>query len=550
MAQTANVTASGSQNIDALFSGIRWDAVTLSYSFPESPSYYEPNYIGGEPHKSFSPLAPFQVSAARKIFAMFASVANIDFTEVQENAFNHADLRLAGADIAAPAWAYYPSASPDGGDAWFRSETSWFSDVRMGSYGFYVFIHEIGHVLGLKHGHETSKFGALPAARNSMEFSIMTYYSYVGASGVFLENEQWGYAQSLMMDDIAALQHMYGADYTTNAGNTVYQWNVASGESIINGVRQGLPGGNRIFMTVWDGGGNDTYDFTNYKTNLTVDLRPGSWTKLSSTQIAELGYEQPARGNVANALLYQSDLRSLIENAKGGSGHDIIIGNITGNTLWGNAGNDLLNGLQGADTMYGGAGNDSYHLDNPKDRVIETAAGGTADRVVSPFSYALGSYLENLTGTGTASIMLTGNALNNAITGNSAANRIRGMGGNDKLNGGLGNDTLIGGAGKDAFIFNTRPSVSNLDLILGFSVADDVIYLDNAVFPKLGKTGQLAATAFWMGSKAQDSSDRIVYNPGLGALSYDPDGTGKAAQVMIAWLPKGLKMTPGDLWVI
>ena len=78
----------------------------------------------------------------------------------------------------------------------------------------------------------------------------------------------YGYPQTLMMYDIPALQKMYGANYTTNSGDTVYTWNPLNGRNSINGVGQGLPGGNRIFMTIWDGGGHDTYDFSNYTTNL------------------------------------------------------------------------------------------------------------------------------------------------------------------------------------------------------------------------------------------------------------------------------------------
>ena len=79
-----------------------------------------------------------------------------------------------------------------------------------------------------------------------------------------------------MMFDIAALQEMYGANYTTNGGDTVYKWSATTGEMSINGVGQGAPAGNKIFMTIWDGGGNDTYDFSNYATNLTVNLSPAA----------------------------------------------------------------------------------------------------------------------------------------------------------------------------------------------------------------------------------------------------------------------------------
>jgi len=360
MALTATVTASGDQNLDGVISGIRWDAATLTYSFPESSSYYENNYIGSEPQKGFAPLSQAQAFAARKIFAMFAAVADIGFIEVRESESNHADLRLAGSNISAPAWAYYPSSSPYGGDAWFRASAKWLNDMRAGGYGFYVFMHEIGHALGLKHGHEIGPFGPLPLAQDSMEFSIMTYRSYVGASGTFMENEQWGYAQSLMMNDIAALQHMYGADYTTNSDNTVYRWSSVTGEGFINGVGQGAPGGNRVLTTIWDGGGRDTYDFSNYRTNLRIDLRPGAWSILSSTQIAELGYGHPARGNIANSLLFEGDLRSLIENAIGGSGNDRLFGNQANNVLIGGAGADRLYGFDGMDTLTGGKGGDVF----------------------------------------------------------------------------------------------------------------------------------------------------------------------------------------------
>src|SRR3546814_1081480 len=71
-----------------------------------------------------------------------------------------------------------------------------------------------------------------------------------------------------MMDDIRALQHMYGADFTTNNGNTVYSWYPLNGQTLVDGAVAISPGGNRIFATIWDGGGVDTYDLSAYSTNL------------------------------------------------------------------------------------------------------------------------------------------------------------------------------------------------------------------------------------------------------------------------------------------
>jgi serralysin len=157
----------------------------------------------------------------------------------------------------------------------------------------------------------------------------MSYRSYPGGSigaGGGYTNETWGYPQTLMMYDIAALQRMYGADFTLNSGNTTYGWSPSTGAFTINGAVQWTPGANRVFMTVWDGGGTDTYDFSNYTTGVTIDLRPGEWTTSSPIQLANLGDGQMARGNVANALMFEGDTRSLIENAIGGSSSDRLTG--------------------------------------------------------------------------------------------------------------------------------------------------------------------------------------------------------------------------------
>ena len=167
-----------------------------------------------------------------------------------------------------------------------------------------------------------------------------------------------------MIADIAAIQQMYGANYNTNSSNTVYSWNATTGEQFINGVGQGAPGGNKIFQTIWDGNGVDTYDFSNYATNLSVDLRAGGWTTVSAAQLADLGGQTApgahmAAGNIANAWLYNNDTRSLIENAIGGSGNDSITGNQANNVLTGGAGNDVLYGMAGNDTIDGGLGSDT-----------------------------------------------------------------------------------------------------------------------------------------------------------------------------------------------
>jgi Ca2+-binding RTX toxin-like protein len=237
---------------------------------------------------------------------------------------------------------------------------------------------------------------------------------------------------------------------------------------------------------------------------------------------------------------------------------DWLSGAAGGDRLQGGSGDDTLDGGSGIDVMLGGDGNDRFFVDASADTVVETAGGG-ADTVVAAASYTLSSAheIENLAAAaGTANLSLTGNALANVITGNSGRNTVDGGSGNDKLYGGLGNDRLKGGSGKDAFVFDSKPSkASNLDKILDFKVSDDSVWLDNKVFTKLGsgsptKPKKLGTDMFVKASQAQDAEDRVIYDSKSGALYYDADGTGKAAQVKIATLSKNLKLAHDDFFVI
>src|SRR5204863_3079446 len=111
-------------------------------------------------------------------------------------------------------------------------------------------------------------------------------------------NEQFGFPQSYMMNDILALQKMYGADFGLNSTDTTYTWDTSTGQMSINGVGQGTPGANRVFLTIWDGNGNDTYDMSNYSTGVSINLQPGLWSTTSSVQKAYLGDGHYAQGNV------------------------------------------------------------------------------------------------------------------------------------------------------------------------------------------------------------------------------------------------------------
>ena len=384
MPSTSSVTRSGVSYVDYVDSGVRWSSGNLTYSFPTSASFYVgsngSSYGSGEQNSGFKAFNTTQQIATTSILNMYSAVANLTFTQIAETSSQSATLRYAESNLPSTAWGYYPSTAPEGGDAWFNNSSHWYDNPVLGNYAWLTIIHETGHLLGLKHPQDVSgSFGAVPVSVDSLEYTVMSYRSYIGASTTQgLTNGTWSFPQTLMLYDIAALQYMYGANYSTNSGDTVYRWDPATGQESVNGVALAAPGGDTIFQTVWDGGGNDTYNFSNYTSNLAVDLQPGGWVTTSSVQLANLGMGHTAIGNIANAYLYGNNPASLIENAIGGSGTDSITGNAANNKLAGGPGNDVLDGVGGTDTAVYSGPSSAYQVTQNADgswKVVDLRAG-------------------------------------------------------------------------------------------------------------------------------------------------------------------------------
>jgi hypothetical protein len=361
--------------IDGVLSGSRWNPATgpVTFSFPDSLQ----DYTAAERSQFLIPatgqtildqVSAAQMDAIRFFARSVTQFTNLELNEVARPADDAtADIRIAGARNLFGGTTAFPDG---GGDMRLGQDTRApaFGDVNFTLHG-----HELGHALGLKEGAFTTPPAFpvnVPVDRGGSEFSVMHKASFPGGPTQFLwaNSGPFDVPQSYMMLDIAALQHLYGADYTFRTDDTQYAWDPRTGEMFVNGAGQGAPGGgaggaaNRIFLTTWDGGGRDAYNMSNYDNDVSIDLRPGFSSITSPDQLAILdtasGFR--ARGNVFNALLNNGDTRSLIEDATGGPGDDVMTGNQVGNTFFGGLGRDVLAGGLGPDVLAGGLGVDTY----------------------------------------------------------------------------------------------------------------------------------------------------------------------------------------------
>lgn len=161
---------------------------------------------------------------------------------------------------------------------------------------------------------------------------------------------------------------------------------------------------------------------------------------------------------------------------------------------------------------------------------------------------ALDDFLSGLGGNDT----LTGGDGKDFLDGGAGKDRIIGGADTDLIVGGLGNDILTGGLDSDMFFFDSRlHKTQNVDRITDFTPGQDIIALDNAIFRKVGPAlTSLDPSKFWTGGKAHDRSDRIIYNSKDGSLYYDPDGSGKAAQIKFAQLKAKLALSADDFQIV
>jgi len=456
-------------DVAALLSGSKWKGDAITYSLPDARG----DYVQVNPSASgFERLSPQSETAVHEAMA---AVAGYIKTGISYAGRNDAMIKVAGfqsGSVINASTGYYPGMPVYGGETWLEYGSSPY--VSKGGGNYFLVLHELGHALGLKHTHDSVPgLPGVSAARDSTEFTVMSYKDTTDRPSTFMQY------------DIAALQTMYGADFTTNNGDTVYSWDAFSGEMFTKDelsdqyrIGQGRRADSKIFLTIWDGGGIDTYDMSNFSGDALIDLTPGGFSRFSQEKLAKKTGTTFVNGNVYNAFQYQGDGRSLIERAIGGNGNDKIIGNQANNLIKGGAGGDEIYGHAGHDDLYGGDGNDRLHGGTGYD-ILD---GGNGRDLVSYWDetsgvqvYLGGSGFNNggaAVGDKLVSIeAVDGSRFNDTIEGNGDANTFWGDSGDDVLRGGAGDDQLSGGDGNDRLEGGT-----GADLFNGGNGRDTVSY--------------------------------------------------------------------------
>ncbi|SEW09656.1 serralysin [Cognatiyoonia koreensis] len=554
------IAQTGDAVVDDLINGLLMDYVytdgtVLTYSF-ELPQTYR-----NDP--DWSELSAEAEARHLEVFAYVTSLTGVQFEEVDPDV-QTANLYFGNEVGTATAYASWSSSgvmhvyNPDRALG------------PPGSYADHLIIHELGHGLGLAHGHDE---GALPEAYRGQSWSVMSYLEHPDADDLFFSSNHG--PETFMLADVATLQYQFGANFQSNAGDTVYTVDFATGEFFIDGEGQGAPRNNKILRTLWDGNGVDEIDLSNADRGVNIDLAPGAFISLGDGMHASQGRDADgnrlyAEGNIANAFLYRGDLRSILENAQGGRFNDTLSGNQVANRLTGNNGNDTVFGLEGRDILFGGNGDDRIFGGAHDDSLYDGAGrdslyggdgndylrasvgpdlfdGGAGTDFLSYYDSSVGitvdlnvntgiagdayndkiSNIEGLGGSGVAADTITGNDGNNILRSYGGDDRVRdGAGsdivtlgsGNDILWAGAGADSYNGGSGRDMISYHASEEAVDVDLLrnttFGGLAADDTIKGFESVSGSNGGDDKLAGTKGANKLRGNGGDDRLFGRSG------------------------------------
>ncbi|HEU0099131.1 MAG TPA: pre-peptidase C-terminal domain-containing protein [Allosphingosinicella sp.] len=250
-----------------------------------------------------------------------------------------------------------------------------------GGYAWSTILHEAGHAHGLAHPHDqgggslvmagvTSATGSLGVYNlNQQVYTQMSYNggwqthpdgSLTATSDPAGFRSDAGWQATLGAFDIAKLQQRYGVHPDYASGDTVYTMLDVNAEGT-------------YWETIYDTGGNDTIAYNGVR-GAQIDLNTATLDySVTGGGIVSFVHNLPGE-TTAQAIKGGFTIANgvVIENATGGSGNDVLIGNGAANVLTGNGGNDAFMGKGGNDTFVGGLGTDTAHYDGVRSHYTVT----------------------------------------------------------------------------------------------------------------------------------------------------------------------------------
>ena len=295
---------------------------------------------------------------------------------------------------------------------------------NVGDYSYQAYLHEIGHALGLGHAGNYNEVATYPYdalyLNDSYATSVMSYFNQTESEYFSSRGFSHSYVITPMVADILAVQQLYGLSATTRSGNTTYGFNSNAGP-IYNANTYSLA---NVAYTIFDAGGTDTLDYSQYNVAQRIDLNP--------EQFSNIGGQN---GNVTIAR------GTIIENAIGGFAADVVIGNSAANVLSGRSGVDTLTGGLGADTFQDTTvrlSGDTITDFSVGDKIVftdATLATFTFNLTGNTLNYSGGSLILSapINGTITASAAASGGVQLSIMVANDVRNDFNGDGRSDVL---------------------------------------------------------------------------------------------------------------------
>ena len=402
----------------ALLSGYSWNgdekgkSAFVTFSFETSPNSND----SASTQATFHSFTEREKTIARAAFKTWADSCGLIFIEVPAG---QGDIKLQYVDFNTipnesqyAGFGYYPYTDLTNTES-YRYSRYIYINTRYESMNDadtrHLFLHEIGHTIGLKHSFEGDTI--LYQSIDNTNYTVMNYT---------------GYAPNLGTLDPQAIQYLYGSNSADAAQLLSWSWNDKT---------------NTLFQV----GRNIADTIRGVNSNDVINAGAGD------DLIGGFGGNDSIDGGADNDTLF------------GGNGSDTLVGGL--------GDDDLYGGNYYGNTQSAGVAMDWADYSAAKLGIIVTL-GGYYDLSKSRWKYAWGNDIgtdnlydvDGING-GIGNDSLSGDGSNNYFYGNAGDDTLAGFGGNDTLDGGSGDDVFIGGYGNDSLVGGSGNDLADFSLV-------------------------------------------------------------------------------------